>query len=111
MLGSLLIGLAPSGELATAFLLTGRALQGLSAAVEQILDLPVRLGLPQNLTGDPGILANPGYATALGVITYRHLGDWSRSRRAVRRVGLGTDLDHKEVLLVRTTTTWPTDDV
>ena len=29
----------------------------------------------------------------------------------VRRVGLGTDLDHKEVLLVRTTTTWPTDDV
>ena len=32
MLGSLLIGLAPSGELATAFLLTGRALQGLSAA-------------------------------------------------------------------------------
>ena len=32
MLGSLLIGLAPAGELATAFLLTGRALQGLSAA-------------------------------------------------------------------------------
>mgnify|MGYP000137201003 FL=1 len=32
MLGSLLIGLAPTGDLATAFLLTGRALQGLSAA-------------------------------------------------------------------------------
>ena len=32
MLGSLLIGLAPSGDMATAFLLTGRALQGLSAA-------------------------------------------------------------------------------
>jgi cell division protein FtsA len=70
----------------------GAQLQGLSAAVEQILDLPVRLGLPQNLTGAPGILANPGYATALGVITYRHLGDWSRSRRAVRRVGLGQKL-------------------
>jgi DHA2 family multidrug resistance protein-like MFS transporter len=28
MLGSLLIGLAPAGDLATAFLLTGRALQG-----------------------------------------------------------------------------------
>ena len=32
MLGSLLIGMAPSGDLATFFLLTGRALQGLSAA-------------------------------------------------------------------------------
>lgn len=70
----------------------GAQLQGLSAAVEQILDLPVRLGLPQNLTGAPEILANPGYATALGVVTYRHLGDWSRSRRAVRRVGLGQKL-------------------
>ncbi len=70
----------------------GAQLQGLSAAVEQIFDLPVRLGLPQNLTGAPEVLANPGYATALGVITYRHLGDWSRSRRAVRRVGLGQKL-------------------
>ncbi|MDD2730403.1 MFS transporter [Malikia sp.] len=32
MAGSLLIGLTPSGELATPFLLSGRALQGLSAA-------------------------------------------------------------------------------
>ncbi|MGE5385344.1 MAG: MFS transporter [Betaproteobacteria bacterium] len=32
ILGSLLIGLAPAGDLATVFLLTGRALQGLSAA-------------------------------------------------------------------------------
>ena len=32
MAGSLLIGLTPTGETATAFLLTGRALQGLSAA-------------------------------------------------------------------------------
>ncbi len=32
MAGSLLIGLAPTGELASAFLLVGRALQGLSAA-------------------------------------------------------------------------------
>jgi len=70
----------------------GAQLQGLPSAVEQILDLPVRLGLPQNLTGAPEILAHPGYATALGVITYRHLGDWSRSRRAVRRVGWGQKL-------------------
>ncbi len=29
----------------------------------------------------------------------------------VRRVALGTSLDHKEVLLVRQTTTWPTNDL
>ena len=29
----------------------------------------------------------------------------------VRRVGLGTSAEHKEALLVRQTTTWPTNDV
>jgi cell division protein FtsA len=71
----------------------GAQLQGLSAAVEQILDLPVRLGSASKLDGRAGgFWPTPGYATALGVITYRHLGDWSRSRRAVRRVGLGQKL-------------------
>lgn len=70
----------------------GAQLQGVSAAAEQILDLPVRLGLPQGLKGPADILSHPGYATALGLITYRHDGEWSRSRRAVARVGLGQRL-------------------
>ena len=68
-----------------------RSCKDLPSAVEQILDLPVRLGLPQNLTGAPDILPTPATPRAR-VITYRHLGDWSRSRRAVRRVGLGQKL-------------------
>jgi cell division protein FtsA len=46
------------------------------------------MGLPQNIGGVPDIVSNPGYATALGLITYRHLGDWARSRRASGGWGL-----------------------
>lgn len=67
----------------------GAQLQGIAAAAEQILDLPVRVGLPQTMDGPAEIVSNPGYATALGLVTYRHSGDWSRSRRATRKVGLG----------------------
>jgi cell division protein FtsA len=70
----------------------GAQLKGIAQAAEQILDLPVRMGLPQNIGGVPDIVTNPGYATALGLITYRHLGDWARSRRASRRVGIGQRL-------------------
>jgi cell division protein FtsA len=70
----------------------GSQLQGIAGAAEQILDLPVRMGLPQNIAGAPDIIGHPGYATALGLVTYRHLGDWSRSKRASRRVGLGQRL-------------------
>jgi cell division protein FtsA len=70
----------------------GAQLQGLAAAAEQILDVPVRIGLPQGLQGPPDVLGHPGYATALGLVTYRHGGDWSRSRRAVRSVGFGQRL-------------------
>ena len=44
MLGSLLIGMAPSGDLATVFLLTGRALQGLSAACIMPASIPLVFG-------------------------------------------------------------------
>lgn len=70
----------------------GAQLKGIPQAAEQILDLPVRMGLPQNIGGVPDIVSNPGYATALGLITYRHLGDWARSRRSSRRTGIGQRL-------------------
>jgi cell division protein FtsA len=60
----------------------GALLQGIVPAAEQILDLPVRLGLPQSFSGPADILSHPSYATALGLTSYRHLGEWARSRRA-----------------------------
>jgi cell division protein FtsA len=69
----------------------GSLLPGIAQAAEQILDLPVRAGLPQNVTGPAEVIGHPSYATALGLLTYQHAGDWSRSRRATpRKVGLGS---------------------
>ncbi len=68
----------------------GALMKGMVQAAEQILELPVRLGLPQEISGPPDIVSHPSYATALGLIHYRHLGEWARSRRAtVRKVSVG----------------------
>ncbi len=67
----------------------GALLPGAAQAAEQILEIPVRLGLPQGIAGPPDIISHPSYATALGLVHYRHMGEWSRSRRAARRLTLG----------------------
>lgn len=67
----------------------GALLSGILPAAEQILELPVRLGLPQGVQGPMDVIGHPSYATALGLVHYRHMGDWSRSRRAAKRVSLG----------------------
>jgi cell division ATPase FtsA len=65
----------------------------MTGAAEQILEMPVRPGLPQGLTGPADILGHPSYATALGLLHYRHLGEWARSRRArPQGNGLGSRL-------------------
>jgi len=56
-----------------------------SFAAEKILDLPARQGLPQNLMGSPEIIAQPTYATALGLLAYQSLGDSPRIQRGLRR--------------------------
>lgn len=61
----------------------GSLLKGVSQAAEQILEIPVRVGVPQGIAGPPDVITHPSYATALGLLHYRHLGDWARSRRAV----------------------------
>jgi len=46
----------------------GSLLEGLPTMAEQILGMPVRLGLPQGLPGLPDDLVHPVYATAVGLI-------------------------------------------
>ncbi len=67
----------------------GSLLQGVVPAAEQILDLPIRVGLPQHMAGPPDIITHPSYATAMGLVQYRHLGAWARSRRAARNTTFG----------------------
>jgi cell division protein FtsA len=70
----------------------GALLAGMVPAAEQILELPVRLGLPQGVSGPPDVVSHPSYATALGLLHYQHLGEWSRSKRANRKISFGTRL-------------------
>jgi cell division protein FtsA len=70
----------------------GSQLNGLVPAVEQILEIPARLGLVQGAAGTVEILNDPSYATAIGLLTYKHLGEWTRSHRAAQRVPVSRKL-------------------
>ncbi|MFU8797512.1 MAG: cell division protein FtsA, partial [Gammaproteobacteria bacterium] len=48
--------------------------------------MPVRLGIPQYVTGIPEIIQNPVYATSVGLLLY---GQQQFDRRAGRRHGVG----------------------
>ena len=65
----------------------GSMMPGMVQAAEKILELPSRQGLPQNIAGLPDIISHPSYATAVGLLNYRTVGDWAGSHRVVRRSG------------------------
>ncbi len=65
----------------------GSMMPGMVEAAEKILELPSRHGLPQNIVGLPEIISHPTYATAVGLLAFQSMGDWSRSHTAGRRSG------------------------
>jgi len=58
--------------LAGGIVLTGGTakMEGVVDLAEEIFHLPVRLGLPQNVIGLTDIVANPIYATGVGLLQY-----------------------------------------
>jgi cell division protein FtsA len=54
----------------------GAVLDGMSEIAEQIFDLPIRRGWPAGIGGLADHVANPAYATAVGLVVYaeRHRG-------------------------------------
>jgi len=72
----------------------GSQLSGLVSAVEKILDVPARLGLVQGVGGSSEILNDPSYATAIGLLTYKHFGEWTRSHRSEQRLTLAKKIRH-----------------
>ena len=62
----------------------GAILEGMSEIAEQIFDLPIRRGFPTGVGGLADHVANPAYATAVGLVLYaeRH-----RAPEAVRAGG------------------------
>jgi cell division protein FtsA len=48
----------------------GAVLEGMSEIAEQIFDLPIRRGSPTGVGGLADHVANPAYATAVGLVVY-----------------------------------------
>jgi cell division protein FtsA len=59
--------LIPAGGILTG---GGALLRGLKEISEDILDLPMRLGIPQKVEGLSEVISSPDYATAIGLIKY-----------------------------------------
>lgn len=65
----------------------GSMMPGMVQAAEKILELPSRQGLPQNIAGLAEIVSHPSYATAVGLLNFHTMGEWSGSHRTLRRAG------------------------
>ena len=59
-------------------------LAGIDKAAERSFGVTVHLGHPLQVEGPQEIVGNPAYATAIGLLKYRHVGEWSRSHRSLR---------------------------
>jgi cell division protein FtsA len=78
-------------QIPAGFVLTGGAaqLQGLVELAERVLALPVRLGVPRGLQGLTEEVAQPEYATVVGLVLY---GARAQRMAAQRAAGIGARL-------------------
>ena len=75
--------LIPAGGILTG---GGALLPGVKEVTEDILDLPMRLGMPQKVEGLSEVINSPDYATAIGLIKYAQKEEFPiYERRFVRR--------------------------
>ncbi|NKB90277.1 MAG: cell division protein FtsA [Acidobacteria bacterium] len=73
-------------ELHAGIVLTGGGalLEGLAEAAEQRFGLPVRVGVPEEITGLTDVVSGPVYSTAVGLALYGHRNRGEASRFEVR---------------------------
>lgn len=82
-------------QLSSGIVLTGGGalLDGLAEVAEQIFDAPVRVGIPEEINGLADDIAQPGYATAVGLVLHglrMTQGATNFSRGNGRKVSPGT---------------------
>ncbi|MGH8455994.1 MAG: cell division protein FtsA, partial [Stenotrophobium sp.] len=77
--------------IASGIVLTGGSSQmpGVRELAEAVFDLPVRLGVPQNIQGLQDVTKNPAYATAVGLLLYGMHGQPKRAQRGGEGSGPG----------------------
>ena len=73
--------LIPAGVVLTG---GGSRISGVIELAEEVLHVPVRRGLPRNVTGPAEVLENPSYATAVGLLLFGHENRPGRPGLAVR---------------------------
>ncbi len=61
--------LCPAGVVLTG---GGSRMTGLAEVCQQILDRPIRLAVPESIADMPEQLAEPEFATAVGLVMYAH---------------------------------------
>lgn len=68
------------------FVITGGAcqLQGMKELLSQVLGKPVRIGIPQNITGSGDLIHDPMFSTCAGLIQYGYQDYIEESSQAVR---------------------------
>ncbi len=75
------------GLLKAGIVLTGGSSQlpGIKTVASEILHLPVRIAMPENLTGMAETLKNPAYSTSVGLLKLGLIMDLEDDRRSARR--------------------------
>ncbi len=58
-------------------------LPGIDKAAEEIFGMTVHLGVPIAVDGPQEIVFDPTYSTAIGLLKYKHVGEWTRNHRAI----------------------------
>lgn len=58
-------------------------LLGIDKVAEQVLQANVHLGCPIGVEGPPEIVMDPVYSTAIGLLKYKHEGEWASTHRTL----------------------------
>jgi cell division protein FtsA len=72
--------------IASGVVLTGGSskMEGVVELAEEVFHVPVRLGVPQNISGLVDVVRNPIHATGVGLLLYGHQQRYTRSKPALR---------------------------
>ena len=85
---------------AAGIVLTGGAskMEGVVELAEEVFHLPVRVGLPQHVTGLSDVVSNPIYATGVGLLLYGSKQEGARGTVAAPGLGSGVSTAWERVL-------------
>lgn len=80
--------------IAAGIVLTGGSskMEGVVELAEEVFHMPVRLGMPQNVSGLSEVVRNPIHSTGVGLLIYGHQQRFAHSRPALRVASSGKSI-------------------